>query len=180
MGADGALIVLDWEVPLDTSSTNNSNSNSNNNNSNNNNASNSSIDNIDIYKPNSITKPIILLLHGMNNDSTFGYIRSMMRTATDRGWIAVGMNLRGQDGLHQVKNTTPRGYNAGYTGDLRGVVEQLEYRLKRRGGGIRKSGKRTSSSNERENNSNVQEEDDDYIGGPIYLLGYSLGANIVT
>ena len=181
MGADGALIVLDWEVPLDTSSTNNSNSNNNNSNSNNNNASNSSIDNIDIYKPNSITKPIILLLHGMNNDSTFGYIRSMMRTATERGWIAVGMNLRGQDGLHQVKNTTPRGYNAGYTGDLRGVVEQLEYRLKRRSGGIsRKSGKRTSSSNERENNSNVQEEDDDYIGGPIYLLGYSLGANIVT
>eukprot|EP00984_Skeletonema_dohrnii_P004571 scaffold1616_cov100-Skeletonema_dohrnii-CCMP3373.AAC.1 len=91
MGADGALIVLDWEVPLDTSSTTN----------NSNNAAKSSTDNIDIYKPNSITKPIILLLHGMNNDSTFGYIRSMMRTATDRGWIAVGMNLRGQDGLHQ-------------------------------------------------------------------------------
>lgn len=160
MGADGALIVLDWEIPLDATINIDNNTSKNN----------SSDNNIDITKPNSITKPIILLLHGMNNDSTFGYIRSMMRTATRRGWIAVCMNLRGQDGLHQVKNTTPRGYNAGYTGDLRGVVEQLEYRLmkrKRRGGG-------TSNDND------DYDGDDDYIGGPIYLLGYSLGANIVT
>ena len=196
MGADGALIVLDWEVPLllDSNKNTNSNSNNNKNSSNNNNnnaaASYSTIDNnIDISKPNSIAKPIILLLHGMNNDSTFGYIRSMMRTATDRGWIAVCMNLRGQDGLHQVKNTTPRGYNAGYTGDLRGVVEQLEYRLKKKrksGGGRDRRGseqpRKSTTSSSRSNNSNNDEEDEDdyYIGGPIYLLGYSLGANIVT
>ncbi|KAL7459627.1 hypothetical protein ACHAWC_011378 [Mediolabrus comicus] len=164
MGADGALIVLDWEIPLDdddddddvAGSSNTSNSNSTTNNK------------IDITKPNSITKPIILLLHGMNNDSTFGYIRSMMHTATSRGWVAVCMNLRGQDGLHQVKNVTPRGYNAGYTGDLRGVVEQLEYRL------MKRSSRSGSGGNDKD------DEEDDYIGGPIYLLGYSLGANIVT
>lgn len=106
----------------------------------------------------------------MNNDSTFGYIRSMMHTATERGWIAVCMNLRGQDGLHQVKNVTPRGYNAGYTGDLRGVVEQLEYRLMKRRSRSGRSGTVSES----------KDDEDDYIGGPIYLLGYSLGANIVT
>jgi len=138
MGADGALIVLDWEIPLTS-------------------VSQTTIDDdIDIKQPNSITKPIILLLHGMNNDSTFGYIRSMMRTATDRGWIAVCMNFRGQDGDHQIKNNTPRGYNAGFTGDLRGVVQQLEHRLKK---------KSMSSSS----------EEDDYVGGPIFILGYSLG-----
>ena len=147
MAADGALIVLDWEIPLSNSQT-------------------STIEeDIDIKQPNSITKPIILLLHGMNNDSTFGYIRSMMRTATERGWIAVCMNFRGQDGDHQVKNNTPRGYNAGFTGDLRGVVQQLEHRLKK---------KSMSSS------SSSSSEEDDYVGGPIFILGYSLGANVVT
>lgn len=143
MGADGALLVLDWEIPLtpvdgtDTLST----------------------PSLDIAKPDSIDKPVVLILHGMNNDSTFGYVRSMMRTATERGWIAVCMNLRGQDGLRQVKSNSPRGYNAGYTGDLRSVIHQIEYRLKRT----------------KLDNGNVE-----YVGGPLFLLGYSLGANIIT
>ena len=169
MGADGALIVLDWEIPLDDDDVGNVGSNTSNINTSNTN------NKIDITKPNSITKPIILLLHGMNNDSTFGYIRSMMHTATSRGWVAVCMNLRGQDGLHQVKNVTPRGYNAGYTGDLRGVVEQLEYRLMKRSSRRSGSGSRIVGGNNKDD-----DDDDDYIGGPIYLLGYSLGANIVT
>jgi predicted alpha/beta-fold hydrolase len=138
MGADGALLVLDWEIPLIPVE---------------NNAQ------LDIKKPNSIDKPVVLILHGMNNDSTFGYVRSMMRTATERGWIAVCMNLRGQDGLHQVKSNSPRGYNAGYTGDLRSVIHQIEFRLKRT----------------KLDNGNVE-----YMGGPLFLLGYSLGANIIT
>lgn len=145
MGADGALIVLDWEIPVNARSQD------------------GSAEQYAITKPHSIVKPVILLLHGMNNDSSFGYIRSMMRTATDRGWIAVCMNLRGQDGLKKVKNTTPRGYNAGYTGDLRGVISQLERRLK-------KGGHNTLNNN----------SDGPHEGGPIFLLGYSLGANIVT
>jgi predicted alpha/beta-fold hydrolase len=178
MGADGALIVLDWEIPLDDDVVDNVGNSKNNNSSTTRNSTSNSSSNknnkIDITKPNSITKPIILLLHGMNNDSTFGYIRSMMHTATSRGWIAVCMNLRGQDGLHQVKNVTPRGYNAGYTGDLRGVVEQLEYRL------MKRSSRRSGSGGSRIVGGNKDDDEDDYIGGPIYLLGYSLGANIVT
>jgi predicted alpha/beta-fold hydrolase len=98
----------------------------------------------------------------------------MMRTATKRGWIAVCMNLRGQDGRHQVKNATPRGYNAGYTGDLRGVVQQIQHRLKRKEDG--------KSKRNQFNNTVMDDHDDDdmYIGGPIFLLGYSLGANIIT
>lgn len=141
MGADGALIVLDWEIPLDDQRESGT----------------------DVTKVNSIDRPVILLVHGLNNDSSFGYIRSMMRKATERGWIAVCMNLRGQDGKHEVKNNSPRGYNAGYTGDLRGVIQQLEYRLKKR-----------------EIVGKLEDEGDLYSGGPIFLLGYSLGANIVT
>lgn len=137
MGADGALLVLDWEIPLSPIDGNNAP--------------------LDITKSNSIDKPVVLILHGMNNDSTFGYVRSMMRTATERGWIAVCMNLRGQDGLHQVKSNSPRGYNAGYTGDLRNVIHQIEYRLKR-----------------------TKLDNVEYVGGPLFLLGHSLGANIIT
>lgn len=71
------------------------------------------------------TRPIILLLHGINNDSSFGYIRSMMAECNKNGWIAVGMNMRGCDhNLH-----TPRGYNGAFTGDLRLVVQHLCRRL---------------------------------------------------
>jgi predicted alpha/beta-fold hydrolase len=150
MGADGAMLVLDWEIPLSSPDNNDA----------------LTLTTMDVTKPGSIDRPVVLILHGMNNDSTFGYVRSMMRTATERGWIAVCMNLRGQDGLHQLKNNTPRGYNAGYTGDLRGVVQQLEYRLKRSDGPRR--------------NDDIDPHHCGYAGGPIFLLGYSLGANIVT
>jgi predicted alpha/beta-fold hydrolase len=73
-----------------------------------------------------------------------------------------------------VKNATPRGYNAGYTGDLRGVVQQIQHRLKRKEEG--------KSKRNQFNNTVMDDHDDDdmYIGGPIFLLGYSLGANIIT
>lgn len=92
MGWDGARLVLDWMIPL--------------------------IANDDDARPAArvldgkvvdIARPVVLLVHGMNNDSSFGYIRSMMKTAVERGWVAVCMNLRGQDYLGVMKNTTPRG-----------------------------------------------------------------------
>ena len=140
MGADGALIVVDWEIP----------------------PAKEGEGEMDVTRPNGIDRPVVLLVHGMNNDSTFGYVRSMMRTATDRGWIAACMNMRGQDGLRQVKNATPRGYNAGFTGDLRGVVAQIGHRLKRNPNPVLDDGQ------------------DAFLGGPIFVVGYSLGANIVT
>lgn len=56
-------------------------------------------------------------------------------------------------------------YNAGFTGDLRGVILQMEKRL------VKKA---------QQNNGSRDKTSDSYIGGPIYLVGYSLGANIVT
>jgi predicted alpha/beta-fold hydrolase len=154
MGADGALIVLDWEIPIpDDSDNDNDTSNSNSNTD-------------DITRANSIDRPVVLLLHGLNNDSSFGYVRSMMRMASARGFISVCMNLRGQDGAGKVRNTTPRGYTAGYTGNLRGVVRQLERRLKRTGGAARGRA--------------VPAGADLYVGGPLFLVGYSLGANLIT
>eukprot|EP00804_Cyclotella_cryptica_P006008 CCRYP_000251-RA/>CCRYP_000251-RA protein AED:0.15 eAED:0.11 QI:0/0/0/1/0.5/0.33/3/0/437 len=94
MGADGAKILLDWEIPNTASSEFQSSHCG------------------EINKISSIAQPVVLLVHGMNNDSSFGYIRSMMKTATSRGWVAVCMNLRGQDGMGEVKNTTPRGVSS--------------------------------------------------------------------
>ncbi|KAL3805935.1 hypothetical protein HJC23_007896 [Cyclotella cryptica] len=96
MGADGAKILLDWEIPNTASSEFQSSHCG------------------EINKISSIAQPVVLLVHGMNNDSSFGYIRSMMKTATSRGWVAVCMNLRGQDGMGEVKNTTPRGVSRPY------------------------------------------------------------------
>lgn len=75
-----------------------------------------------------IRLPIVLILHGLNNDASFGYVKSMMRKVSNRGWIAVGMNLRGCGG---VEMTTPRGYNGAYTGDIRFLVLALCSRLGR-------------------------------------------------
>ena len=91
MGFDGAKLVLDWEIPVDDDKDE------------------TKVARVVDGKVVHIAKPIVLIVHGMNNDSSFGYIRSMMKTANERGWVAVCMNLRGQDYLGEVKNTTPRG-----------------------------------------------------------------------
>jgi predicted alpha/beta-fold hydrolase len=49
-----------------------------------------------------------------------------MRTCTNRGWLAVGMNFRGCGG---VPLATPRAYNAAYTGDIRCVVWHISARM---------------------------------------------------
>jgi predicted alpha/beta-fold hydrolase len=141
--ADGATIALDWEVPLP--------------------AYKSTIDvrtstsqlkaNV-LYGP--IVLPVVIILHGINNDTGFGYMKNLMRSVADRGWIACGMNFRGCGG-EELK--TPRGYNAAYTGDLRNVVLQIQARLRK----ITKFGSK--------------EKDGDV---PVFLVGNSLGANLIT
>ena len=180
MGADGALIVLDWEIPPSLKQRQPPQSFNGQHHQQQQQQQHDAYTNV--QKANSIDKPVIILVHGMNNDSSFGYIRSMMRTATERGWIAVCMNLRGQDSEHKIKNNTPRGYNAGYTGDLRGVIQQIEYRLKRRNATADTEQVGAAANF---NNVGTGDMDDDndmhvHVGGPIFLLGYSLGANIVT
>lgn len=134
MESDGATIALDWELPIELhpSSVNRRTSKS---------------DRIANVKYGPICQPVVIILHGINNDATFGYIRSLMRSCTDRGWIACGVNFRGTG---NVQLTTPRGYNAGYTGDLRSIVQKIQSRLS------------------------------DMENTPIFLVGNSLGANIMT
>lgn len=92
-----------------------------------------------------IRQPVVLILHGINNDSSFGYIKSLSRSFCNRGYVSASMNFRGCGG---EKLTSPRGYTAAYTGDLRSVVRQISARL----------------------DENV----------PMFLVGNSLGANIMT
>ena len=129
MPSDGAMVALDWEVPNCISNIADVKANRN----------------LKILVRGPLQVPVVILLHGINNDANFGYIRCMMDCCARRGWIAVGMNMRGCGGMHL---STPRGYNGAYTGDLRSVVQQLSHRMA--------------------------------SGVPIFLAGYSLGANLVV
>jgi len=141
MDTDGATIAIDWElprqsqlesplssdVPIHTGTT--------------------KAERIAHVKYGPIDRPVVIILHGINNDTSFGYMRSLMRACTNRGWIACGFNFRG---CGKIPMTTPRGYNAGYTGDLRNVIHKIRSRL--------------------------ADADDT----PVFLVGNSLGANVMT
>ena len=111
---DGATIALDWEVPYPKYKS-----------SLHVRLSDKQLKANVLYGP--IDLPVVIILHGINNDTGFGYMKSLMRSCSDRGWIAVGMNFRGCGGQEL---TTPRGYTAAYTGDLRSVVQKIAVRLK--------------------------------------------------
>ena len=127
MTQDGAQVALDWELPP------------------------SDDDSITAQQreleclTGSIRQPVVVILHGINNDSSFGYIRALMRACTDRGWIAVGMNFRGCGGAPLA---TPRGYTGAYTGDIRCVILNITSRFQ--------------------------------DGAKLFLVGNSLGANLIT
>eukprot|EP00980_Cylindrotheca_fusiformis_P030423 scaffold24801_cov181-Cylindrotheca_fusiformis.AAC.1 len=127
---DGATIAIDWEVPVSKRNA----------------APTVSQDKrkSDILKG-PIREPVVIILHGINNDSSFGYIQSLQRCFANRGWNAAAMNFRGCGG---IKMTTPRGYTGGYTGDLRNFVHHISGKLEK--------------------------------GVPVFLVGNSLGANVMT
>lgn len=129
MAQDGAEIAVDWEVPRRTKSSKL--------------ISQEARRNEILHGP--IDQPVVIILHGINNDSSFGYMRSLQRSFANRGWNACAMNFRGCGG---VKMTTPRGYNGSYTGDLRNFVHHISGRL---GEDV-----------------------------PVFLVGNSLGANIMA
>mmetsp|Transcript_37137 Transcript_37137/g.57598 ORF Transcript_37137/g.57598 Transcript_37137/m.57598 type:complete len:564 (+) Transcript_37137:99-1790(+) len=125
---DGAAFAIDWEIPLQVGSR--------------------AVPPEDAKQhvlKGPIHNPVVVILHGINNDASFGYIRSLMRTFADRGWNAAGMNFRGCGG---IPLKTPHGYNGAYTGDLRNLIMQISGRLS---------------------------ED-----VPVFIVGNSLGANIMT
>lgn len=108
MTVDGGKVSIDWELPVmdDTRESNEERERK--------------------VRNGPIEKPVVIIIHGLNNHAKFGYIRSMMRACTDKGWIAAGMNLRGCGGLPLY---TPRGYTGAYTGDIRCVVQTIQGRL---------------------------------------------------
>lgn len=108
MSQDGGRLALDWELPPDQQSKL-----------------------TDEERKQQVIKgpiklPVVLILHGINNNANFGYVKSLMRTCTNRGWLAVGMNFRGCGG---VPLATPRAYNGAYTGDIRCVVWNISARM---------------------------------------------------
>ena len=88
MPQDGARIALDWELPPSEQP--------------------DQVKNLARTGP--LEKHIVLILHGINNDANFGYVRSLMRACTERGWATVGFNFRGCGGIPLA---TPRGYTGG-------------------------------------------------------------------
>jgi len=133
MSQDRARIAVDWEFQRDKGDNNQRMQESE----------------IEAMKQNisngPIRKPVVIILHGINNDSSFGYMKSLSRSFCNRGYISASMNFRG---CGRIKFATPRGYNAAYTGDLRSLVNQISARLEK--------------------------------GVSIFLVGNSLGANIMT
>jgi predicted alpha/beta-fold hydrolase len=95
---DGAQIGLDWEIPIDDHETM------------------KGVKDSIILKKGPIKYPVVLILHGVNNDTSLGYMRGVMHSCTEKGYIAAGMNYRGSGGTNL---TTPRLHNAAYTNDLR-------------------------------------------------------------
>ncbi|CAB9511582.1 lipase ABHD2 [Seminavis robusta] len=117
MPMDGAQIALYWEAPL-VEPPNNTNTKQQQ-------APSRIIITRETLLQGPIDKPLVLILHGLNNNSSCGYIRSLQRIISNRGHIAVAMNFRGC----QCPLTSPRGYNGAYTGDLRSVVHMIVGRL---------------------------------------------------
>jgi predicted alpha/beta-fold hydrolase len=92
MPQDGGKIVIEWELPQP-----------------------SLLDNNSITKSQILAGPIptkttiVVLLHGLNNNASFGYIRSAIRSCTNRGFVAAGVHMRGACPTlsHHVDITVP-------------------------------------------------------------------------
>ncbi|GKY96413.1 hypothetical protein MPSEU_000600800 [Mayamaea pseudoterrestris] len=132
MTQDGAQIALDWELPEPESAPDRADALLN-------------LQRQVMHGPITACNIVVLILHGINNDASFGYIRSLMRACTDRGWLACGFNFRG---CGRQPLATPRNYTGAYTGDLRNVVWQIAAKLP--------------------------------VNGKLFIVGHSLGANLVT
>lgn len=68
---------------------------------------------------------IVLILHGVNTDTSFGYMKAMMKHCTNQGFVAIGMNARSYG---NIPMKTCRFMNSAYTNDLRSTVEILSSR----------------------------------------------------
>ena len=69
------------------------------------------------------SRRVVILLHGLEGNSSRKYIKGMARIFFDHGWSVLAMNFRGCSG---ETNRLLRSYHAGATEDLRAVVEHIE------------------------------------------------------
>ena len=169
MPSDGATIAIDWKFPYDTD---------NNDNGSNNNDHMSIEEWMEQIVHGPISRPVVLILHGINNHTQFGYMQSMMNTCCTKGrCIAAGMNFRGcaiptttattaEPPLFDA--TTPRTYNGAYTGDLRTVVQKLSVRL------------RIPPPAPSPIDTQPEHAPQQSLYQPLFLVGNSLGANLLT
>lgn len=65
---------------------------------------------------------VALIVHGLGGDSSSPYMRRFARCFTDAGWIAARLNMRGAG---EGSALAAGMYNAGCSGDLAAVVDEL-------------------------------------------------------
>lgn len=71
------------------------------------------------------TKPIVVLLHGLQGCEYSHYVKSMFKAIQQKGWIGVLIHFRGCSGK---PNRLAHSYHSGYTTDIRYFTEQLKSR----------------------------------------------------
>ena len=80
---------------------------------------------LEIDHPREEPRGTLLLLHGMGGSARSSYMVITSRSAADRGWVAVRMNLRNCGGTAHRARTL---YNAGQSADVDRVLAALERR----------------------------------------------------
>ena len=215
MPTDGATIAIDWKFPY--SSINNSNSNNNNteatvttttkDNTNDHWSIDEWIHHI-LHGP--ISRPVVLILHGINNHTNFGYIQSMMNICCSHGCIAAGMNFRGcattmrsssysttmqqpnTTTIHHQNNnnntaTTPPLFDSTtprtYNGAYTGDLRSVVQKLSIRLLIPQPEQSSVSSLSHDSSSIDSQEEErsnKEKLYQPLFLVGNSLGANLLT
>ncbi|KAG0578244.1 hypothetical protein KC19_4G008500 [Ceratodon purpureus] len=98
----------------------------------------------DDENPEHIETPIVVIIPGLTSDSKDSYLKHIAYMAGMKGWRTLVCNHRGLGG---VSITSDQFYNAGWTEDLRRIINHVHEK---------------------------------YPKAPIFLIGTSIGANIVV
>jgi len=78
---------------------------------------------VDLNRPLGAAVGTLVLVHGMCGNSESAYMRRTARLALQAGWVTARVNLRNCGGTEHLSNTL---YNAGQSGDLARVLEDLQ------------------------------------------------------
>ena len=76
-----------------------------------------------------LSKPLVVLLHGLEGNASSHYIRGMFQRLQAEGFAVVLMHFRGCNG---VANKLPRAYHSGDTADFNFVLQQCRSRFANR------------------------------------------------